>query len=203
MVTLPKVKGESAAQRNDRVAREKTAALVRQCDFCAPSVALLEPQPAAMNGSHVDAPALETDVSTAIADLSVIVPDEPETPPEADAEPVAIPAEPVVDVIPIEPEPSEPEVPHELVIEAVIASHIEETVEPEAPASEPKPARGRRARRAPARRTTPRRAPVVSSQRFRVEYQVERVVRAATVQAALRQVSALGAADVVAITRED
>src|SRR5438105_13289749 len=40
LVTLPRIKGETATQRNDRVAREKSAALARQCDFCAPAVSI-------------------------------------------------------------------------------------------------------------------------------------------------------------------
>ena len=37
LVSLPRVKGETATQRNDRVAREKSAALLRECDFCTPA----------------------------------------------------------------------------------------------------------------------------------------------------------------------
>jgi hypothetical protein len=36
LVSLPRVKGESSAQRNDRIAREKSAAQSRSCDFCPP-----------------------------------------------------------------------------------------------------------------------------------------------------------------------
>jgi len=227
LVTLPRVKGESAAQRNDRVAREKTAALARQCDFCAPSVALLDSPLAATNGNHVDVPVTEADVSTAIAELSVVVADEPNTPSEADATPPEAPEAPVLDVVVLEPEPSEAEVPHEVVVQAIVESHAEEAEEKaaaEVPVSQPKAARKPRARRqpapavpatvpakpararrqpAPARRVTRRRAPAAATQRFVVEYQVERVVRAATIQDALRQVTALGAADVVAIVPED
>jgi hypothetical protein len=222
LVTLPRVKGESAAQRNDRVAREKTAALGRQCDFCAPSVAVLDTQLAAVNGNYGG----EADMPTPTANLTVLIPDESDTPSEpeptsseADAEPVVASAEPVV----LEPEPREPEVPEEVVVEAIIESRVEEEEAEEeapAPAPEPKRARGprarrqpapaappaapaRRARRAPARRATRRPAPAVSTQRFLVEYQVERVIRAATLQDALRQVNALGASDVLGITRED
>src|SRR5690349_3736966 len=66
LVTLPRIKGETAAQRNDRVAREKSAALSRQCDFCAPAVAV------ATNGnSHsVETPAYtpEPEVMLAVAE---------------------------------------------------------------------------------------------------------------------------------------
>ena len=49
LVSLPRIKGETAAQRNARVAHEKLAALARQCDFCAPAiveVVEVEPAPA-------------------------------------------------------------------------------------------------------------------------------------------------------------
>src|ERR1700687_3656178 len=36
LVSLPRVKGESFAQRTDRIAREKSAAQARACDFCPP-----------------------------------------------------------------------------------------------------------------------------------------------------------------------
>src|SRR5437667_12806082 len=55
LVSLPRIKGESSAQRNERVVREKSAAHTRACDFCgpnvevvhvaAPPVALVEPPP--------------------------------------------------------------------------------------------------------------------------------------------------------------
>src|SRR5579859_5041476 len=35
LVSLPRVKGETSNQRADRVAREKSAAQLRACDFCA------------------------------------------------------------------------------------------------------------------------------------------------------------------------
>src|SRR5216684_3131573 len=35
LVSLPRIKGETSAQRADRVAREKSAAHTRACDFCA------------------------------------------------------------------------------------------------------------------------------------------------------------------------
>src|ERR1700716_851291 len=35
LVSLPRIKGETNAQRADRVAREKSAAQTRACDFCA------------------------------------------------------------------------------------------------------------------------------------------------------------------------
>jgi hypothetical protein len=219
LVTLPRVKGETATQRNDRVAREKTAALARQCDFCAPSVAIVEP--VVLNGNHVEVALSDVAESTPVADLAVVVVNESE-PSEADAEQIPVPAEPVLpDIVVIEPETSEPEVPEEVVVEAIIESYVEEepASEPVAQAKQtrkprarrqptpaqpaPVPAKPARARRASPRRATPRRAPAVTGQRFVVEYQVEQVVRAATLQDALRQATALGAVDLVAITRQD
>jgi hypothetical protein len=42
-VSLPRIKGETSAQRTQRVALEKSAALARQCDFCAPVVEVIQP----------------------------------------------------------------------------------------------------------------------------------------------------------------
>ena len=43
LVSLPKIKGETSAQRAARIAAEKQAALARQCDFCAPVVDVTQP----------------------------------------------------------------------------------------------------------------------------------------------------------------
>jgi outer membrane biosynthesis protein TonB len=215
LVTLPRVKGETATQRNDRVAREKTAALARQCDFCAPSVAVavVEPQLAAGNGSHVNFALSDVAEPTSVTDLVVVVTNESDapteteqTPPEAmDTEPAIVATEPDA----VEPEPAEPvttpPAPEEPLAAPKPARNPRarrQATQP-TPRATPAPARPTRARRAPARLVTPRRAPAVTGQRFVVEYRVERVVGAANIRDALRQAAALGAADVVAITRED
>jgi len=251
LVTLPRVKGESATQRNDRVAREKSSALARQCDFCAPSVAVAEPQLAVMNGNHVEIAQRDMVEPTAVADLAVVVTNESEptletevTPFEEDAESAPNPVEPMAPVIvEIEPEPAEAEVPDEVIVEAVIALLPDEVgeeareeaapaeaeeeeavaaVTPEtaparrqrrrarrqprrAPAPTPTPAAATpsRTRRAPVRRAPSTRTPVASGQRYEVHYQVDRIIRASSVQDALRQVAAMGATDVLAITRAD
>src|SRR5258708_4833154 len=41
LVSLPRIKGENSAQRNERVAREKVAAHARSCDFCGPDVTIM------------------------------------------------------------------------------------------------------------------------------------------------------------------
>src|SRR5205085_4004492 len=63
LVTLPRVKGETSAQRNERVAREKSAARARQCDFCGPTVEVVvaapPPELAAMVAPRVEAPPVQ------------------------------------------------------------------------------------------------------------------------------------------------
>jgi hypothetical protein len=247
LVTLPRVKGETATQRNDRVAREKTAALARQCDFCAPSVAAVEPQLTVMTGNHVEIALSDVVEPTPVADLAVVVTNASEptletevTPFEEDAESAPTNVEPVAPlIVEIEPELAEPEVPDEVIVEAVIASLAEDIVlveeqeaaeaetaadavapqpvkvrrqprrarrqtrRPAAPTPAPVVATPARTRRAPTRRTAPTRVPIVSSQRYEVHYQVDRVIRAANIQDALQQVAAMGATDVLAVTRED
>jgi hypothetical protein len=72
LVTLPRVKGETSAQRNERVAREKSAALLRQCDFCAPTVEVAT----APNGTH-------TATVAEVVEAEPIVVSEPVAPVEA------------------------------------------------------------------------------------------------------------------------
>jgi pilus assembly protein FimV len=76
LVTLPRVKGETTTQRNERVAREKSAALARQCDFCAPAVEVV------VNGNHLvvaEVPLPESVVAETelVAVLEVAAPVEP------------------------------------------------------------------------------------------------------------------------------
>ena len=97
LVTLPRVKGETATQRNDRVAREKTAALARQCDFCAPSVAVVEPQLAAANGSHVEFALSDVAEPTSVTELAVVVTNESDATAEAEqTTPEAMDTEPAI-----------------------------------------------------------------------------------------------------------
>jgi hypothetical protein len=79
LVSLPRVKGESSAQRTDRIAREKSAAQVRSCDFC----------PAQVELEVVD-----------VAQPVVVVEVQPAAPiaPVAPVAPVAVPVAPVVPV---------------------------------------------------------------------------------------------------------
>jgi hypothetical protein len=172
LVTLPRVKGETSAQRNERVAREKSAALVRQCDFCAPVVEVAT----ASNGTHV----------ATMADV-------------VEAEPVVV---------------SEPVAPLEMPAEAPVEVSVETAVEvptlpsEEAPAAvngtvQAKPVRRRRARSVQPERVGAVRPERISAvQRFRVEYRVERVLRASDIRDALRRASALSGGEVLSITRD-
>jgi hypothetical protein len=66
LVSLPRIKGETSAQRTQRVALEKSAALARQCDFCAPVVEVTQavvPEPVAA--------ALEKPVATLVLEAVV------------------------------------------------------------------------------------------------------------------------------------
>ncbi|HEX8969031.1 MAG TPA: hypothetical protein VF937_14190 [Chloroflexota bacterium] len=161
LVTLPRIKGETFTQRNERVAREKSAALSRRCDFCGPVLEV------------VAAPRLE-----------LVVP-----PPSRTAEEVAVP-----NIVALEP-PTRPEpaIPAEPVRVAAAV----------APVRAPEPARANNgvAHLKPLRARRPRKVSV--GQEFRVEFQVERVLQAVSIHDALRQVAAMGAAEVLAITREN
>ena len=191
LVTLPRVKGESSAQRNQRIAHEKSAALLRQCDFCGPTIAIpAATRPDEVLGAHMTA----ADVAAA----QPLVAAEP-------VEPVIVVAENEAAVI----EAVFEDEPVVVVIEEPVLLVVEEPavlVEPVVVVEAPVVVEAR-----PKLVAKPvRRKPVVAhtngvarAQRFRVEYQVERVLRAADIRDALRQAAALGAAEVLAITRED
>src|SRR5205823_14530561 len=95
LVTLPRVKGETTAQRNERIAREKSSALARQCDFCAPTVDVA----AATNGTH----AVTADLADVIAAEPIAVAE-----PDLIAESIVIaePAEIFVETVAVAEEPA-------------------------------------------------------------------------------------------------
>src|SRR5712692_3881471 len=96
LVSLPRVKGESFAQRTARIAREKTAAQVRSCDFCPPRLELVphELAPAAASVAVVETQAAPPPPSVApVAPLIA-----PVAPPTAA---VALPIAPVA--LPVAP----------------------------------------------------------------------------------------------------
>jgi hypothetical protein len=182
LVTLPRIKGETATQRNDRIAREKSAALARQCDFCAPALSV------ASNGNGH-------------APESALYQPEPEIIPtaaEPDVDMVAI-AEVVVPDIVVADE--EPVVEEPAPVESASAAEVVETALPVAEEeAAPSPAPRRRA--TPTTRK-PRAEEVARGRRFLVEYRVERVLHAVDIHDALRQAANFGATRLTAITRED
>jgi hypothetical protein len=179
-VTLPRVKGENATQRNARVAREKVAALLRQCDFCAPSsLAVLEPQ---------------------LATVAAVI--EPETPAtlsevfETELELLELAADVATEVDVARPDERQ----ESDALELVEVDEVVVVVEPTAP-REP---RARRTRRTiPVATSAHVATPPESAKRYAVRYQAELVIRAASLQEALRQAAAIGATDVLAISRQD
>ena len=216
LVTLPRVKGESSAQRNARIAREKSAALSRQCDFCGPAVQVALSAPDEMNGSHMlaaelTAPEVEAVVvePVAVVEEPIIMVEEPgvmleepivvfEEPAEIVEEPVVTFEEPVTlveePVIIVEEEPV-----------VVIAEILPERVRARRETARTngkvvvKPARQRRAALAKREVDT---SGSVQRRHFVVEYRTERVLNAADIHDALRQAAALGAINVLAATRE-
>jgi hypothetical protein len=184
LVTLPRVKGETAAQRNERVAREKSSALARQCDFCGPMVDVA----LQTNGSHLE-------VAEVLAAEPVVVADEEpvvllvEEPVEVVEDPVVVIVEEPVEVIE-EPVVVIVEEPVFIVEERVPAEPILIEVVEEEEVAQP-----RQKRRGAAGRRTSRK------QHFAVEYRVERVVRAANIGDAVRRATALGASDILSVER--
>jgi len=179
LVSLPRIKGETAAQRNARVAREKSAALERQCDFCGPLVLeLVTAAPPELALVAADLPLTAVAVESVAAGVDGHQLDGAEGPAETVEvevlEPVAVAvAEPV----------ELPAAASEAEVEVEVSSGRQPVV--------------RRAARAKAPR------PAADPRRFLIEYRVDRVVRAVDVRDALRQVASLGATDVLEIARQD
>ena len=185
LVSLPRVKGETSAQRNERIAFEKSAALLRQCDFCAPQVQIAIASP-----DTVAVVVREEVVS--VGDQVVVV-----------EEPVAV----IEEATAVMQQPASSEEETVVVIEepVVVIEDVVPAVVEVAPVETPtngkvhlKPTRTRR----PARRNgstsqgaTPR--------QFIVEYQVQRMLRATDIHDVVRQAAALGATSILSATRED
>jgi hypothetical protein len=189
LVSLPRIKGESSAQRNERITREKEAAQARSCDFCGPDVAIV-----------VQAPEPETEVEPVVMDTDAEVLADL----EAVAEAVAAVAEAVAadDVDGVEVLVEEPEPVVEL-FESLAVIAEAEAKEEEAAAAEAAPVA---VITAPVVRSRVPRAPRKLVQealkQFTVQYRVERLIDATDIGDALRRVTELGATDVLAISRE-
>jgi hypothetical protein len=224
LVSLPRIKGESTAQRNERVAREKSNALARQCDFCAPVVEIvaaaseLLPTPleaatdvaafesvvegvdglaAELNGRDTSEDASEE----AAAELDAELESELEADLEAESE-----AEVETEI------EGEIEAVLEAAVEAAVDAAVEAELEAVADAGEAgadaeaeQRASTRTQRQTRARRESRASAAATSREvhQYRVVFTVKRIIHAADVRDALRQVEALGARDVLEIVRQD
>jgi hypothetical protein len=180
LVTLPRVKGETTAQRNERVAFEKGAALARLCDFCTPALELVV--------AAVEEPVLVAEV----APIELVL--------AADAEADGVPelvevAEPAVSVAEVELAPVTNGAAITVIeVAPVTADTVTEVVHAPAANGTAKP-------------RTPRRRSVVTpgaiKRGYIVDYCLERLVNAVDIRDALRKASAFGASEVLSITREN
>src|SRR6266851_697034 len=238
LVSLPRIKGETNSQRAERVAREKSAAQIRACDFCAqrlevvvqqvapaPPPATVPPVPAVVpvapaaepvpiarrrlvrrNGSapvkHVDKPATVTEVEpTSAPPTAPLTPAAPVAPAAASAP--SAPAETAAAAAPAAPPPLA-----EWHAERIAKAKPRAPAKRKAPSATTKKPVGRPRRATPAAskpiiKRSARNGRLARGARFTVEFQVQTVLSAVDVREVLRQARALGAIEVLAITREN
>jgi hypothetical protein len=239
LVSLPRVKGESSAERTRRIALEKSGAHARACDFCAPR---LEVVAAAVVSDVVGA----ADLESTMAETTVVMPATTASTPEKALAPERAPTPAIAltperaptregalrregvptpataptpgraprpkraPVAPFATQTAAPDVvpPATGELAAALAVVAAEPTEPSkrtGPVA--RPAR-RQARRSPARARSnghsapPIAAAVAGQPRFVVQFEAETVLEAADIREALRLAASLGAAEVVAITRD-
>ena len=88
LVSLPRIKGETNAQRAERVAREKSAAQTRACDFCAQRLEVVVQQAAPVpTPAPIPTPAPPVEAVAPVAPLAPVAPVAP-VPPVAPVAPV-------------------------------------------------------------------------------------------------------------------
>lgn len=198
LVSLPRIKGESSPQRADRVAREKSAAQIRACDFCAQRLEVVVQQTAP---APLPAP--------------VMAPAPPATPVLTPAPTPAVPRiEPVRAVAPAVVNGSQP-VKVTAPAEVVVATPPRRSPrrEPVAnkrvtpvPVPVPQPVSVSQSKIGQPGRTrtrvtrSARNGRVANGTRFTVHFQVETVLRAADIRDALHQAQSLGAVEVLAVS---
>src|SRR6266852_4032111 len=193
LVSLPRIKGETNSQRAERVAREKSAAQIRACDFCAQRLEVVVQQVA-------PAPPPAT-----VPPVPAVVPVAPAAAPVAPAAASApsAPAETAAAAAPAAPPPLA-----EWHAERIAKAKPRAPAKRKAPSAATKKPVGRPRRATPAARKpvikrSARNGRVSRGARFTVEFQVQTVLSAVDVREALRQARALGAIEVLAITREN
>lgn len=186
LVSLPRVKGESPAQRTDRIAREKSSAQARSCDFC-PPMEVIEVAQAVVVASAQPAPAAAP-MAQPVAPMA-----QPVAPVALPVAPVALPVAPIAQpVAPI----ARPVAPVALPVAPVAPPVVEPVVQRVAPVAPPTTRRVGRPRRTSA-------TGHATSYRFVVRFQTEAVIKATDIRDALRQAEALGAAEVLALSRKE
>jgi hypothetical protein len=208
LVSLPRVKGETSTQRADRVAREKSAAQLRACDFCAQrlEVVVQHTAPAPLPASLPTPPPtpLPTVFSAAASVPEAVVPVVPVVAIVA-VEPVAAPPPALVEAVAVPPaarvvvprrRPAAKK-PAAQVVSQPVAPVVKQPVAPAVKKLVRRP-------RGPAIHVAPpaQNGKAARGTRFTVQFQAQAVLRAADLRDALRQAQALGAIEVVAITRE-
>ncbi len=230
LVSLPRIKGETSSQRGERVAREKSAAQVRACDFCGQRLEVVVQQTALVapalkplpkhegvasgpNGKPIEA---TPPAKTTPAALHAVTPQlAPSAPPSATTPSATTPSATT-------PSATTPSATTPVVATSSAPAALVPGAMPIAPPmAEPlaRPTPGSSARRralAGAAIKTPAltrpvassarrgrgRARVAGSQRFAVAFVAQAVLLATDVHDALRQAQSLGAIEVLAITQE-
>jgi hypothetical protein len=205
LVSLPRIKGESSAQRSARIALEKSSAHGRSCDFCAPRLELAVEQ--------VQAPALiappPLPIPVIVVAASPAAAAEPPAPDEVPAPVVDVPA-PVVEV-PVRVDEAPP-VPVAVIVTTrpeELNGHTLPTDTPGTPVAVIKPTRPRKRRvdqpakvvvqPAPILRVPRRVASRTPLQKFTIRFQGQQVIVASDIRDVLRKAESLG--ELVAITR--
>src|SRR6266851_2013504 len=187
LVSLPRIKGETNAQRADRVTREKSSAHTRACDFCAQRLEVVVQQAAPVLAPAVVSAPTSVEVSAPPpAEVSAPPPVEASTPPpvEASAPP---PVEPPAPTVAAPTPPRRPVGRPRKVVAPVtppvtngkVAAHAKA-----APAAKAKVV---------AKSVMPNGRGPKGGVRYMVEFEVETVLRATDVHDALRRAQALGA----------
>jgi hypothetical protein len=188
LVSLPKIKNESSAQRNERIAREKVEARGRRCDFCGPLVTEVVAATALSNGNGNNG-----------ADGHQAAPPKPVAPisigalaPVAPAPQPVVIARPVVAAAPLAPAQK----PVAVVAKPVVVAP-KPVVARRSVVAAPKPVVGVRTAVPVGEGVAAKRA---AAKRYAVRFKAEQVLQAANLRDALRKAESLGAVEVLTIT---
>jgi hypothetical protein len=224
LVSLPRIKGESSAQRNERVTREKSAAQTRACDFCGPTVEMVHVAAPPVAVVEPPTPAVAAPVVEETVVVPVVVAPAPAVNGHVVPEPVVAEEQPAVNGH-VVPEPvvadEEPQATVRVVTVKPKVTRRPRIVTPkETAAPEPTPpvviatkprviatkprvsATKPRVSVTKPRVQQPRPVTAAALRHFTISYRVEQVLTAADIRDALRQVTALGATNIIAITRQ-